>query len=99
MDEDKAGSHVSHPFLNTRQASHYLGLSVRYLERMRAGGKGCHSGGTAGLSSTILTISKPGRARPVAARTAMIEPNGRLTLASWGNSCRAVRAREKRQRR
>jgi hypothetical protein len=40
MDENKAGSHVSRPFLNTRQASHYLGLSVRHLERMRAGEEG-----------------------------------------------------------
>ena len=31
---------LSRPFLNTRQASHWLGLSVRYLERLRARGEG-----------------------------------------------------------
>lgn len=30
----------NHPFLNTRQTGHYLGLSVRYLERMRSRGDG-----------------------------------------------------------
>lgn len=30
----------SHPFLNTRQASYYLGLSARYLERLRSRGTG-----------------------------------------------------------
>lgn len=30
----------SRPFLNTRQAGHYLGLSLRHLERMRARGEG-----------------------------------------------------------
>lgn len=28
------------PFLNTRQAAHYLGLSPRHLERMRSRGEG-----------------------------------------------------------
>lgn len=31
---------LSRPFLNTRQASHWIGLSVRYLERMRVRGEG-----------------------------------------------------------
>lgn len=30
----------SHPFLNTAQAAHYLGLSTRLLERMRSRGEG-----------------------------------------------------------
>jgi hypothetical protein len=30
----------SNPFLNTGQTGHYLGLSVRFLERMRARGEG-----------------------------------------------------------
>jgi hypothetical protein len=28
------------PYLNTRQASHFLGLSARHLERMRGRGEG-----------------------------------------------------------
>ncbi|MDQ8757467.1 helix-turn-helix domain-containing protein [Sphingosinicella sp. LHD-64] len=42
-DEDivrAARARHSHPFLNTRQAGHYLGLSVRFLERMRSRGQG-----------------------------------------------------------
>lgn len=31
---------VSRPYLNTRQSAHYLGLSLRRLERMRAAGEG-----------------------------------------------------------
>lgn len=30
----------SHPFLNTSQTGHYLGLSTRHLERMRSRGEG-----------------------------------------------------------
>lgn len=30
----------SHPFLNTQQAAHYLGISARLLEKMRSRGKG-----------------------------------------------------------
>ena len=30
----------SHPFLNTPQAAHYLGISARLLEKMRARGEG-----------------------------------------------------------
>ncbi|MEO0419459.1 MAG: helix-turn-helix domain-containing protein [Pseudomonadota bacterium] len=30
----------SHPFLNTQQAAHYLGLSARLLEKMRSKGEG-----------------------------------------------------------
>ncbi|QDC37233.1 helix-turn-helix domain-containing protein [Sphingobium fuliginis] len=40
MDDDKANPTVARPFLNTRQAGHYLGLSPRHLERMRANGTG-----------------------------------------------------------
>jgi hypothetical protein len=44
MDDDEITraerARQSHPFLNTRQASHYLGLSVRHLERMRGRGDG-----------------------------------------------------------
>lgn len=28
------------PFLNTKQASHWTGLSIRHLERMRSSGNG-----------------------------------------------------------
>jgi predicted DNA-binding transcriptional regulator AlpA len=39
MDDDAthrtAARQFSRPFLNTRQAAHYLGLSARHLERMR----------------------------------------------------------------
>ena len=35
-----ARSQLSRPFLNTRQTSHWTGLSVRYLERMRSRGEG-----------------------------------------------------------
>ena len=31
---------TSRPFLNTRQAAHYLGISTRLLERMRSRGGG-----------------------------------------------------------
>lgn len=40
MDDDKGGTRPERPFFNTRQAAHYLGLSVRHLERMRANGEG-----------------------------------------------------------
>lgn len=30
----------AHPFLNTSQAAHYLGISQRLLEKMRARGEG-----------------------------------------------------------
>lgn len=40
MSEDTAAPHASRPFLNTRQASHFLGLSLRHLERMRQRGEG-----------------------------------------------------------
>lgn len=44
MDSDDssppARTRLSRPFLNTRQASHWIGLSVRYLERMRSRGEG-----------------------------------------------------------
>lgn len=40
MDADKPAPHGARPFLNTRQAGHYLGLSVRHLERMRSQRRG-----------------------------------------------------------
>jgi len=40
MDSDAPSTPVSRPFLNTRQAGFYLGLSARHLERLRAQGKG-----------------------------------------------------------
>ena len=39
MNEPQAPGLVR-PFLNSRQAGHYLGLSVRHLERLRARGGG-----------------------------------------------------------
>ena len=38
--ERAARARRGHPFLNTRQTSHYLGLSKRFLEKMRARGEG-----------------------------------------------------------
>jgi transposase len=38
--DDIAGADRPSPFLNTRQAGHYLGLTPRHLERMRAQGRG-----------------------------------------------------------
>lgn len=43
MDDDiarAARARHANPFLNTRQAGHYLGLTARHLERMRAAGTG-----------------------------------------------------------
>ena len=44
MDSDEtshtARPDLSRPFLNTKQASHWTGLSIRHLERMRASGNG-----------------------------------------------------------
>jgi len=33
-------SRLNSPFFNTRQASHWIGLSARHLERMRRKGEG-----------------------------------------------------------
>ena len=35
-----ARARTTSPFLDTRQAAHYLGLSPRHLERMRSRGEG-----------------------------------------------------------
>jgi len=35
-----AGGHADRPYLNTRQAAHRLGMTVRHLERMRSNGTG-----------------------------------------------------------
>lgn len=40
MDEETASAGRARPFLNTRQAGHYLGLTPRHLERLRAEGRG-----------------------------------------------------------
>lgn len=40
MDHDKQPPGSVRPFLNTRQAAHYLGLSARHLERLRSRGAG-----------------------------------------------------------
>lgn len=40
MVDEKAGADRSRPFLNTRQAGHYLSLTPRHLERLRAQGRG-----------------------------------------------------------
>jgi hypothetical protein len=44
MDEDPIAraerARHSHPFLNTAQTAHYLGLSARHLERLRGRGEG-----------------------------------------------------------
>lgn len=40
MDEHTPGADRPRPFLNTRQAGHYLGLTPRHLERLRAQGRG-----------------------------------------------------------
>lgn len=37
---ETAGADRPCPFLNTRQAGHYLGLTPRHLERLRAQGRG-----------------------------------------------------------
>ena len=40
MEGEFASAGRPRPFLNTRQAGHYLGLTPRRLERMRAEGRG-----------------------------------------------------------
>ena len=40
MEDDVSSARRSRPFLNTRQAGHYLGLTPRHLERLRAQGRG-----------------------------------------------------------
>lgn len=40
VSEETQTAGRSRPFLNTRQSAHYLGLSARYLEHMRAHGTG-----------------------------------------------------------
>lgn len=39
-DAQQRAAHGRGPFLNTPQAAHYLGLSARHLERLRARGGG-----------------------------------------------------------
>ena len=40
MEDTTSGAARPRPFLNTRQAGHYLGLTARHLERLRAKGGG-----------------------------------------------------------
>jgi predicted DNA-binding transcriptional regulator AlpA len=40
MDDDTIRARQATPFVNTPQAAHYLGLSARFLERMRSSGDG-----------------------------------------------------------
>lgn len=40
MHHDKHTAGCVRPFLNTRQAAHFLGLSPRHLERLRSRGLG-----------------------------------------------------------
>jgi hypothetical protein len=40
MSEPPSAPGKLRPFLNTRQAGHYLGLTVRHLERLRSAGGG-----------------------------------------------------------
>src|SRR3546814_13066185 len=40
MEDETVSVGRARPFLNTRQAGHYLGLTPRHLERLRAQGRG-----------------------------------------------------------
>jgi transposase len=40
MQHNEPGAGRTRPFLNTRQAGHYLGLTPRHLERLRSQGRG-----------------------------------------------------------